>query len=55
MMWRRSLLAIAPISVIDADDEKASACFLSAEVFDDEFPDLCNDIHNSSAYLLYSV
>jgi hypothetical protein len=55
MMWRRSLLATASISVIDTDNEKASACLRAAEAFDDELPDLCNDIHNSCACLLYSV
>jgi hypothetical protein len=50
MMWRRSLLATASISAIDADDEKTSASILSAEVPDNGLPDSGNDIN--TPYLL---
>jgi hypothetical protein len=50
MMWRRSFLATAFISAIDADDEKTSTFILSAEVTDNGLPDSGNGIN--TPYLL---
>jgi hypothetical protein len=45
MIWRRSALAIASISVIDVDKEKASAFFCPTEASDAELNDLDNNIN----------
>jgi hypothetical protein len=51
MMWRRSLLATASISAIDADDEKTSAFISSAEVPDNGLPESGNGI-NTPLFIL---